>query len=101
MIAASSRESMGFMPRHQTGMQAADRTTLPHHLEIRTTVEPHDQLMLGMGVGRALYGKVKDSGTNHANWPVDTAFHSSPCPWPPQPACHPLKYKPFDSISCL
>ena len=98
VVAAPPREGMGLMARHQTGVQAIDGTTLPHHFEIRAPLEPHDQLMLRVGMAGGLGGKIKDSSANHTRLPVVMALHSSLCARQSQAGPRPLKCKPIDTI---
>ena len=67
MITAPPRKGVSFTARHQTGMQPIDRAALPHHLEIRTAVQPNNQLMLRVGVSRGLYRQVEYFGLDHAS----------------------------------
>lgn len=101
MIAAAPGKRMGFVAGHHAGMQSADRPALPHHLEICTPFQSHDQLMLGMGMRGALRGKIEDPGANHTEWPLSVTFHSSPWREQPQAAGALLKYPIIDTICCL
>jgi len=58
---------MSFVTGYQAGMQTTDGAALPHDFKICAAVEPYNQLMLGVRVGRTVHRKIKNTRVNHAN----------------------------------
>ena len=69
---------MRFPARHQTGMQTVNSATLPHHLEVRTPLQPDHQLVLRMRMRGRLRRQIEDACFDHVLMLPQTRKNYSP-----------------------